>query len=108
MNVYKYPTPEAVRTINEVFDLPAHGQEQDWGIELAVLAEKNLDVECRSALALLVLFSFTYPEPAIVTTDLVALARWTINSDSEIHQRMLSFGSDGFGDHEEWVRKILI
>jgi hypothetical protein len=117
MERYTGATRDAMRTINSLFDLPARGDEQDWEIELAdgkripdflaVLSEKSLDIECRSALALLTLFSFTYPEPAEVTADMAASARSIIQGDKAVYERMLSHWSEGFLDHEEWVRSIL-
>jgi hypothetical protein len=117
MSPYRWPTPDAVRAINALFCLPAHGKEQDWEIELAdgtripeflsALSRERLDLECRSALALLALHSFTYPEPAVVTSEMVASARWTIQRDGEVRDRMLSYWSDGFLEHEGHVRAIL-
>lgn len=114
---YLCPTPEAVQKITKLFDLPVQGREQDWEIELAdgnrlaeflaVLSQKSLDVECRSALALLVLHSFTYADPAEPTVDMAATARRIIQNDNEIYRRMLSYWSEGFLDHEGWVRSIL-
>lgn len=90
---------------------------QDWEVEfsngsrisefLSVLSENSLDIECRSALALLVLHSFTYSDPIGVTPEMAATARRVIHGDKEIYERMLSYWSDGFLEHEGWVQLIL-
>jgi len=117
MATYKFPTPDAIKTINALFDLPAHGGEQDWEIELAdgsriaefltALSGESLDVECRSALALLVLHSLTYADPIDITGKIVAAARRIIRGDKEVYSRVLSYWSDGFLDHEEFVCSVL-
>jgi hypothetical protein len=117
MEPYLWPSPDAVQTINALFDLPAHGREQDWENELAhgtrlgeflaVLSQRTLDVDCRSALALLVLHSFTYADAAEPVAEMAVLARGIIHADTEVHQRMLSHWSEGFLEHEGWVRSIL-
>ena len=35
MHDYKFPTPDATQKVNALFDLPSHGGEQDWEIELS-------------------------------------------------------------------------
>jgi hypothetical protein len=117
MDFYKFPTPGATQTITALFNLPAHGGEQDWEIELAdgtriaefltALSAKSLDLECRSALALLVLHSLTYAEPTAITGEIVAEVRRVIHGDKEVYDRVLSYWSDGFLDHEEFVRSVL-
>jgi hypothetical protein len=106
-----------VQTLNALFELPAHGREQDWEIELAdgtriaeflaALSDKSLDLECRSALALLILHSLTYAGTAEVTEDMAAATKRIIHGDREVYERMLSYWSDGFLDHENLVRSVL-
>ena len=66
-NEYYGATRDAENTINSLLGLPANGDEQDWEFELAdpskidrmieVLAHEQLDLECKSALALLLISS---------------------------------------------------
>jgi hypothetical protein len=35
MSPYYFLAPEAIRTVNELFSLPASGSEQDWEVEMA-------------------------------------------------------------------------
>lgn len=65
---YHWPDRAATTHINELLSLPANGQEQDWEIELsdpervvefaALLTDRQLNLEQRSALALLALCSY--------------------------------------------------
>jgi hypothetical protein len=116
MNKYHWPSSAGVAAVNELLRLPAHGQEQDWEIELsdgARLSEfldafegKALDLEGRSALALLILFSLTYSE-AEVLPELLERTRCAIQGDATILHRMRSYWSKGFLAHEEVARGIL-
>jgi hypothetical protein len=69
---YHWPDANAVRTLNSLLKLPATGREQDWEIEmaeigrmpemLALLNGATLDLECRSALALLMLHALDFAD----------------------------------------------
>ena len=80
---------------------------------LAVLAERSLDMDCRSALALLILHSFHDPEKtaAEMAADMAPPGgdgRHGVRHHPcrhRGHQRMLSYWS--FFDDEGWVRSIL-
>lgn len=65
---YYGPTRDAVEKLNEELSLPACGREQDWELELcdperiseftSALRDSRWNIEERSALALLCMFSF--------------------------------------------------
>jgi hypothetical protein len=117
LSAYQFPARDAVETLNSLLKLPASGMEQDWEIEmadgnrlaefLAVFGSANLDLECRSALGLLMLFSITYADDAPVSADLLASVRWAIRKDREVYERMLSYWSDGFLEHEIQIQQVL-
>jgi hypothetical protein len=116
MNKYHWPSSAGVAAVNELLRLPAHGQEQDWEIELADGARlsefldafegKTLDLEGRSALALLILFSITYAE-AEVLPELLERTRCAIQGDATVLLRMRSYWSEGFADHEANIRSLI-
>lgn len=116
MDTYRWPHPKGVEAVNTLLRLPADGREQDWEIELADgarLAEfldafenAALDLEGRSALALLILFSITYAE-ADVGHDELDRVRGAIRGDPTILHRMRSYWSEGFADHEGTVKGLI-
>ena len=44
----------------------------------------------------------TYAEPIEITGEIVAAVRRIIHGDKEVYDRVLSYWSDGFFDHEEF------
>lgn len=116
MDEYRWPQPAGVDAVNRLLRLPVHGQEQDWEIELAdggrliefldAFETAELDIEGRSALTLLILFSITYAETQVAQADLQR-AGSAIHGDPEILRRMRSYWSDGFQDNEEAVKGLL-
>lgn len=117
MEQYHWPFPAGVTAVNKLLRLPAHGQEQDWEIELADGARLSefldafegnaLDFEGRSALALLILFSITYSE-AEVPAGLLERTRRALHGDALVLRRMESYWSGGFADHEENIRSLIL
>ncbi|HYC96373.1 hypothetical protein [Brevundimonas sp.] len=117
MERYLWPHPAGVEAVNELLRLPVRGTEQDWEIELADGARTSgflqafesgvLDLEGRSALALLILFSITYSEVDIGHEDLERVRR-AIRGDPTVLQRMQSYWGKGFADHEEKVKSLIL
>lgn len=116
MSDYRWPDLKGVEAVNTLLSLSPHGQEQAWEIELAdskrlsefleAFESDRLDLEGRSALALLILFSITYAHPPISKADLDRV-RQAIFNDPEVHGRMKSYWSDGFLDHEATVQDLI-
>ena len=113
---YLWPDPEAVRTLTSVLKLPATGREQDWEIELAdaaklgemltLFSSGGLDLECRSALALLILFAIEYyPDVDIPPRQWIGPVREALENDPEVRNRMLSYW--GFHGGQTIVAAIL-
>ncbi|CAN7554267.1 MULTISPECIES: hypothetical protein [unclassified Variovorax] len=82
-------TARAVAEINRLLKLPATGREQDWEFELAdpkrihemlnLLVLGNLNDECRSALALLLLASME-EQDSLEPRDLVQAKEWFLRN----------------------------
>ena len=114
---YRWPDPEACRTLNSLLNLPATGKEQDWEIEfahgdrlaemLALFTDGDLDLECRSALALLMLSSCSYPGVVEPPEPLVNAIQNALRRDGDVRHRMLEYWSDGFLENEALVAAIL-
>lgn len=74
------PKADAELIINELFNLPASGKEQDWEIELAdperidemldVLELNEMNFDCKSALCLLIVSSIEEANEAGMLNDL--------------------------------------
>ncbi len=116
MSEYRWPNSKGVEAVNALLSLQSHGQEQDWEIELAdikrltefleLFESDRLDLEGRSALALLILFSITYADSPVSEGDLNRV-RQAIRNDVEVHERMRSYWSEGFLDHEAKVQSLI-
>lgn len=116
MSEYHWPHPEATEAVTRLLSLPAHGQEQDWEIELAdstrlgefleLFESDRLDLEGRSALALLILFSITYADGP-VKEDILMQIRKAMLGDAEVHRRMKSYWGKGFLEHEKQVQALI-
>lgn len=116
MSDYLWPHPKGTEVVNRLLSLPVTGREQDWEIELAdstrldeflnLFESGRLDLEGRSALALLILFSITYAaEP--VGDQLMDRTRHGIRKDNEVLRRMRSYWRDGFMEHERLVQHLI-
>lgn len=102
--------------MTRLLSLPAHGHEQDWEIEFAdstrlgefleLFESDRLDLEGRSALALLILFSITYADGP-VREDFLMRTRKAILEDAEVHRRMTSYWDKGFMEHEKQVQALI-
>lgn len=116
MSRYHWPHPQAIEAVTRLLSLPAHGHEQDWEIELAdstrlgefleLIESDRLDLERRSALALLILFSITYADGP-VREDVLMRTRKAILEDAEVHRRMTSYWDKGFMEHERQVQALI-
>ena len=116
MSDYHWPHPQAVEVLNRLLALPVHGQEQDWEIELAdstrlgefleLFESDRLDLEGRSALALLIMSSITYADDP-VGEDVLMRTRKAILQDAEVHGRMKSYWDEGFLEHEKQVKALI-
>jgi hypothetical protein len=99
---YYWPHPDSVRALNQLLNLPATGHEQDWEIELSdperldemvgLFCGGELDLENRSALALLMIFSLD-PWGADAGTADVERVQLALQSDPAVHDRMRSYWS---------------
>ena len=115
---YRWPDPAAVKTINLMMSLPATGNEQDWEIELAdsdrldealgLLRTGGLDLEARSALALLILHSLTYHRGGDAASTLrIDEVRSALEADAPVRARMKEYWSGDFGENERVVSAVL-
>ena len=96
---YRFPTKEAICSLNSKLSLPATGLEQDWEIELAdrtrvseflaLLDNKNLDDDEKFALMALTIASF----------DEALNAEINRHSDSEKIKKILCENRD----HFQWL-----
>lgn len=93
------PKINAEIVINQLLRLPATGNEQDWEFELAdatkidemidVFLSSNLDLDCKSALALLIISSMEEADQACTLDDaqIVRMSQLLAN-DNEVRNRM--------------------
>ncbi|MEO7691765.1 MAG: hypothetical protein ABIS51_20955 [Sphingomonas sp.] len=122
---YYWPTADAVKQLNTLLYLPATGDEQDWEVELSddrrihewltLFVGNELDLECRSALFLLIMCSIEFADSQFVSSDLLSSARAALGRDERVRARMLSYWKRYFektGDesldreNEEHLRNI--
>ncbi|MGZ4982139.1 MAG: hypothetical protein ACXWAB_11915 [Methylobacter sp.] len=101
-NKFYGPTAEAENAINQLLQLPATGKEQDWEFELAnpskidemfdAFESKKLDLDSKSALALLIISSIeeAYESETLDETK-VLRASALFASDDEVRSRMLFY-----------------
>ena len=98
---YCWPTADAVKHLNTLLSLPATGDEQDWEVELSddrridewltLFVGNELDLECRSALFLLIMCSIEFADSHFVSCDLLTSARAALGRDERVRARMLSY-----------------
>jgi hypothetical protein len=98
---YLYPTPGSKEMLNRLLRLPATGDEQDWEVELAdpariaewlaLFEAAELDLEARSALALLLLCSILHAEPAAIPADAIPRLNAALRRDAPVGKRMRSY-----------------
>ena len=96
---YYGPTRDARAAINQLLGLPADAKPDQWEAQLSdrgkleaildALADHSLDVEQRSAIALLLLD--TLDRTALhdrATTETLTRIRWLLRRDEQVHARM--------------------
>src|SRR5436190_24284599 len=96
---YHWPDTSAIRTLNTLLKLPATGREQDWEIEmadigrlpqmLALMNSGTLDLECRSALALLMLHALDVAD--VAPSNEIYAVKAAIDGDPDVRRRILSY-----------------
>jgi len=118
-NEYLCPERGAVEQVNRMFNLPATGKEQDWELELSdpdrldemldALEQANLDLETKSALALLVIASIEDgDETEKPVAAHIARMREVLRNDRIVNDRMRYYwlrngGGERYG---EWSKLL--
>ena len=118
-NKFYGPKAEAEKVINQLLALPATGNEQDWEFELAdparidemlnTFESKELDLESKSALALLILSSIEEADEAgTLQRTQVMRTNHLFVSDDTVRSRMLFYWIDlGKATNIELMKEIL-
>jgi len=98
-NEFYGPTKESEKKINLLLRLPASGDEQDWEFELADLSKidqmievfisENLDLEAKSALAVLLISSMQDADEAgVLREDQIRRAKLLLSENGDVLSRM--------------------
>ncbi|MDD5113086.1 MAG: hypothetical protein PHC94_03645 [Methylobacter sp.] len=113
------PTAGAEAIINQLLKLPATGKEQDWEFEFAnptkieemldVFTSKELDLESKSALALLIISSMEEAEEAgTLDSALIFRATQLIAINDEVRNRMYFYWIElGRANNVVLVKKLI-
>ncbi|MDT4329318.1 hypothetical protein ACQE3E_07125 [Methylomonas sp. MED-D] len=113
------PKADAESVINQLLSLPATGREQDWEIELAdparidemldILESKDIDFECKSALALLAISSMEEAnEAGMLEAAQVRRAYQLFFKRDELRERMCFYWIElGRANNIELVKSVI-